>query len=256
MRARADGEDSLTPRPFRQTGRAVRSRRDARAAESARLESVCGATHRGFESHSLRHGVPDDGGPSGMVPLSRAYRPSPYVCSGFGSGSLLANPAGWFRTSVVLPVGRCGSMRAAARSATVDSAAAAVTSSAPATARPRTPRTAGAAALPSSPRSAAAHSSTSTRSRRYSSGTSFLAVSQPEHITHEAVSGRHGNIVRGGHALQPADHLQLLEAGGLSPRANPLRYHRTVTLRVAYVRPRQRQFRRSSRWYSGHAVPP
>ncbi len=29
--------------------------RDARAAESARLESVCGATHRGFESHSLRH---------------------------------------------------------------------------------------------------------------------------------------------------------------------------------------------------------
>src|SRR3954453_24069949 len=28
--------------------------RDARAAESARLESVCGATHRGFESHSLR----------------------------------------------------------------------------------------------------------------------------------------------------------------------------------------------------------
>ena len=33
-------------------GRAVR--RDARADESARLESVCGATHRGFESHSLR----------------------------------------------------------------------------------------------------------------------------------------------------------------------------------------------------------
>ena len=30
--------------------------RDARAAESARLESVCGETHRGFESHSLRHG--------------------------------------------------------------------------------------------------------------------------------------------------------------------------------------------------------
>src|SRR6478736_2545980 len=29
-------------------------RRDARADESARLESVCGATHRGFESHSLR----------------------------------------------------------------------------------------------------------------------------------------------------------------------------------------------------------
>ena len=28
--------------------------RDARADESARLESVCGATHRGFESHSLR----------------------------------------------------------------------------------------------------------------------------------------------------------------------------------------------------------
>ena len=30
------------------------SGRDARADESARLESVCGATHRGFESHSLR----------------------------------------------------------------------------------------------------------------------------------------------------------------------------------------------------------
>ncbi len=28
--------------------------RAARAAESARLESVCGATHRGFESHALR----------------------------------------------------------------------------------------------------------------------------------------------------------------------------------------------------------
>src|SRR3954468_5253083 len=28
--------------------------RGARAAESARLESVCGATHRGFESHPLR----------------------------------------------------------------------------------------------------------------------------------------------------------------------------------------------------------
>ena len=33
--------------------------RDARAAESARLESVCGATHRGFESHSLRSAVVD-----------------------------------------------------------------------------------------------------------------------------------------------------------------------------------------------------
>ena len=32
----------------------VISRRSARAAESARLESVCGETHRGFESHLLR----------------------------------------------------------------------------------------------------------------------------------------------------------------------------------------------------------
>ena len=31
------------------------SRRSARAAESARLEIVCGATHRGFKSHLLRH---------------------------------------------------------------------------------------------------------------------------------------------------------------------------------------------------------
>ena len=32
----------------------VTFRRSARAAESARLESVCGETHRGFESHLLR----------------------------------------------------------------------------------------------------------------------------------------------------------------------------------------------------------
>ncbi len=30
-------------------------RRDGRAVEGARLESVCRATYRGFESHSLRH---------------------------------------------------------------------------------------------------------------------------------------------------------------------------------------------------------
>ena len=30
-------------------------RRRARAAESARLEIVCGETHRGFKSHRLRH---------------------------------------------------------------------------------------------------------------------------------------------------------------------------------------------------------
>src|SRR5215831_12706242 len=42
----------------RSPGRHLRGRgtawRDARADESARLESVCGVTHRGFESHSLR----------------------------------------------------------------------------------------------------------------------------------------------------------------------------------------------------------
>src|SRR3954463_622707 len=31
-------------------------RRDARAAESDGLENHCGATHRGFKSHPLRHG--------------------------------------------------------------------------------------------------------------------------------------------------------------------------------------------------------
>jgi hypothetical protein len=41
--------------------------RDARAAESARLESVCGATHRGFESHSLRPAGPDGPAPSRLV---------------------------------------------------------------------------------------------------------------------------------------------------------------------------------------------
>ena len=53
------------PRLARSTGEATRRRvridapwRGARAAESARLESVCGATHRGFESHSLRQPSP------------------------------------------------------------------------------------------------------------------------------------------------------------------------------------------------------
>src|SRR5690349_6003977 len=77
MRVRADRHDSLTIRLSVQRRRSVGSDappidavavlvttiatgggstpgRDARAAESARLESVCGATHRGFESHSLR----------------------------------------------------------------------------------------------------------------------------------------------------------------------------------------------------------
>ncbi len=36
---------------------AARFRRDGRAVEGARLESVCRATYRGFESHSLRHSV-------------------------------------------------------------------------------------------------------------------------------------------------------------------------------------------------------
>src|SRR5688500_19470354 len=56
MRERADGHDSLVD-----PGRHLRvvPRRGARAAESARLESVCGATHRGFESHSLRSQLED-----------------------------------------------------------------------------------------------------------------------------------------------------------------------------------------------------
>src|SRR5437868_7888377 len=39
----------------------VRPRRDAGAAEPARLESVWGATPRGFKSHSLRSDGPPDG---------------------------------------------------------------------------------------------------------------------------------------------------------------------------------------------------
>ena len=57
MRERVRRHDSLRPHsrsPSRQLDRRS-TRRGARAAESARLESVCGATHRGFESHSLRH---------------------------------------------------------------------------------------------------------------------------------------------------------------------------------------------------------
>ena len=52
------------------------TRRRARAAESARLEIVCGATHRGFKSHLLRHMGPDappstpppEGGPADEGP--------------------------------------------------------------------------------------------------------------------------------------------------------------------------------------------
>ncbi len=52
-------------------------RRGARAAESARLESVCGATHRGFESHSLRSGGRRSGDgdrTGGGAPRRRARR--------------------------------------------------------------------------------------------------------------------------------------------------------------------------------------
>ena len=55
MRERAGRHDSLVG-PERHL-RGVFGR-GARAAESARLESVCGATHRGFESHSLRQPRP------------------------------------------------------------------------------------------------------------------------------------------------------------------------------------------------------
>ena len=41
----------------RAVGQASGTRRDGRAVEGARLESVCRATYRGFESHSLRHSV-------------------------------------------------------------------------------------------------------------------------------------------------------------------------------------------------------
>ena len=45
-----------TPPPREPRSLAGRSkRRRARAAESARLEIVCGETHRGFKSHRLRH---------------------------------------------------------------------------------------------------------------------------------------------------------------------------------------------------------
>src|SRR5262245_9182268 len=65
MRERAGAQDSLDP-PRGHPGE--HSRRGARAAESARLESVCGATHRGFESHSLR--VPTGAAP--RLALARA----------------------------------------------------------------------------------------------------------------------------------------------------------------------------------------
>ena len=55
MRERAGRHDSLVGPGCHLR---VVPRRGARAAESARLESVCGATHRGFESHSLRHARP------------------------------------------------------------------------------------------------------------------------------------------------------------------------------------------------------
>ena len=51
--------------------------RSARAAESARLESVCGATHRGFESHLLRQS-PCRRTPPG--PASGNARRGPELC--------------------------------------------------------------------------------------------------------------------------------------------------------------------------------
>src|SRR5437763_11479881 len=47
-------------------------RRDARAAESDGLENHCGASHRGFKSHSLR---PPRSGPGQLVSGPNAYRP-------------------------------------------------------------------------------------------------------------------------------------------------------------------------------------
>src|SRR5258706_8399276 len=45
--------------------------RDARAAESARLESVCGATHRGFESHPLRSHTAGSGRSTSKTDIDR-----------------------------------------------------------------------------------------------------------------------------------------------------------------------------------------
>ncbi len=85
MRERAGPHGSvLSPGRHRR----VATRRDARAAESARLESVCGATHRGFESHSLRRTVRARPDRSGAV---RARRLAQQRCLGLHRASTRCN---------------------------------------------------------------------------------------------------------------------------------------------------------------------
>ncbi len=75
----------LAPSPVSTFSGGHANGRSARAAESARLEIVCGATHRGFKSHLLRQRVftkvraprlrnPCSGGPFGVPGLRRSSR--------------------------------------------------------------------------------------------------------------------------------------------------------------------------------------
>ena len=76
------------------------TRRGARAAESARLESVCGETHRGFESLSLRSAV--------VVATTAASRlvVTHLACPVAGSGSISFELRRGF-SSTVSPIGTC-----------------------------------------------------------------------------------------------------------------------------------------------------
>ena len=58
----------------------LRTRRRARAAESARLEIVCGETHRGFKSHRLRHEVGDSPRPSHEIAICTIGDPQAGSC--------------------------------------------------------------------------------------------------------------------------------------------------------------------------------
>jgi hypothetical protein len=55
--------------------------RGARAAESARLEIVCGATHRGFKSHPLRSVFPSGRSWSGKTGSGAIFAPNGADCS-------------------------------------------------------------------------------------------------------------------------------------------------------------------------------
>ena len=74
---------------------AARFRRDGRAVEGARLESVCRATYRGFESHSLRQVWALEFGEDPYSDASRSDSVCFRVGIGVGVGVVTRWPGEW-----------------------------------------------------------------------------------------------------------------------------------------------------------------